>query len=185
MLLPIRLSNLPRLLQHLAYLPAGRILLVTAALWLLSFTICKYRYWRDPHSAFFSSDHVYDLQYSLHRQIESDAYIKQAGEPDWILNKARGTPEICAAFVTVKRDNIQYVDEAVASLLEGLTDEERSKLWVSVLFADTVVDKHPSWKQPWLVNAVDEIIGYNVSEKVLGSLREWEKERNFYRKGVL
>ena len=42
-----------------------------------------------------------------------------------------------------------------------------------------------SWRQPWLVNVVDEVIRYNVSEEDLGSLREWEKESNFYKKGVL
>ena len=161
------------------------MLLLTVILWLSACIFCKHQYWRDPHSAFFSSEHVYDLQYSLHRQEEADAFIKHATETGNMLSKSKGTPDICAAFVTVKRENVQYVDEAIGSLLAGLTIDEREKLFVAVLFADTETAIHPSWQQPWLLNAVDKVSGYNVSNEVMKHLKVWEKERNFYRKGVL
>jgi hypothetical protein len=50
--------------------------------------------------------------------------------------------------VTVKRDTTQYVDNAVASVLEGLSAGEREKLFLYVLFADTQTGRHPSWQQP-------------------------------------
>lgn len=181
MLLP---ANLSSLLRHVLTLPASRALLITAALWLVAFAYCKHRFWRDPHSAFFSSESVYDFHYSADRQAQAQAYISRASESTEVLPKASGTPEFCAAFVTVKRENIQYVDEAVASLLEGLNEEERGSLSLQLLFADTETKKHPSWEKAWLRNAVDGMVGYNVSEDTLKELQIWEKERNFYKKGV-
>lgn len=181
MLIP---SNASSLLRKLLQLPLIRILLVSTALWLVAFAYAKHRFWRDPHSAFFSSDGVYDLHYSKDRQVQAQAYISKASEPSAVLHKAN-RPEYCAAFVTVRREGIQYVDEAVASLLEGLNDEERGALSVQLLFADTDAKKHPSWESKWLHDAVDGMIGYNVTDETMTTLIEWEAKRDFYRKGVL
>ncbi|KAH8750672.1 hypothetical protein F5882DRAFT_454598 [Hyaloscypha sp. PMI_1271] len=62
-------------------------------------------------------------------------------------------------------ETTQYVDNAVASVMEGLTVGEREKVFLYVLFADTETGRHPSWKQPWLENSVDLAVGYNVSEE--------------------
>lgn len=97
----------------------------------------------------------------------------------------KGTPEICAAFVTVKRETTQYVDNAIASVLEGLTAAEREKLFLYVLFADTEPQRHPSWAQPWMMNSVDSVVGYNVSEDVMKDLKEWEEKKEWYKKGLL
>lgn len=93
--------------------------------------------------------------------------------------------EICAAFVTVKRDTTQYVDNAITSVLEGLTAGEREKLFLYVLFADTQTGKHPSWQQPWLENAMDMAVGYNVSPDVMKDIQEWEEKKDWYYKGLL
>lgn len=165
--------------------PASRTLIVSGVLWLVVFAYCKHRFWRDPHSAFFSSDGVYDLHYSADRKNQSQAYISHVSQPTQHLPKGSATPEICAAFVTVKRENKQYVDEAVASVLEGLNEDERRKLSLQILFADTETQKHPSWEKEWLRNAVDKMVSYNVSDETMSKLKEWEMARNFYSKGVL
>ena len=182
MLLP---ANLSSLFRHLFSLPVTRALIITGAFWLVSFAYCKHRFWRDPHSAFFSSERVYDFHYSADRQAQAQGYISHASESIDPLPKATGTPEFCAAFVTVKREKIQYVDEAVASVLEGLNVEERGKLSLQVLFADTDTKTHPSWEKAWLRNAVDGMVGYNVTEDTLKNLQKWETDRDFYSKGVL
>jgi hypothetical protein len=164
--------------------PPGRALIATAIAWLLAFFYCRGRYWRDPHSAFFKSETVYDQYYSKYRASQSQTFIEHAAG-DTNLGKAKGTPEICAAFVTVKRETTQYVDNAVASVLEGLTSGEREKLFLYVLFADTQTGRHPSWKQPWLENAVDVAVGYNVTRDVLKNLIEWEEKKDWWSKGVL
>jgi len=104
---------------------------------------------------------------------------------DTSLGKVSENPEICAAFVTVRRDGKQYIDVAVGSMLEGLTDEERSKLYSYVFFANTDPAVHPTWDKPWLRNAVDAALSYNVSESTMEHLRELEEKRDFYAKGVL
>ena len=86
--------------------------------------------------------------------------------------------------MTVKRETKQYVDVAVGSLLEGLSEEERGKLWLYVLFADTDPSVHPSWKG-WLKRAADEVGAYVVNNQTFHHLRTLEKERNWYEKGVL
>jgi hypothetical protein len=170
--------------RHIVTSPAGRALIATAIAWLLAFIYCHGRYWRDPHSAFFQSETVYEQHYSKYRASQAQAFIEHATTATK-LGKVKGTPEICAAFVTVKRETTQYVDNAVASVMQGLTTGEREKLFLYVLFADTETGRHPSWKQPWLENSVDLAVGYNVSEVVMKDLKEWEEEKKWYKKGLL
>jgi hypothetical protein len=170
--------------HHIATFPASRALIATAVAWLLAFFYCRGRYWRDPHSAFFQSETVYELHYSKFRASQAEAFIQHAAT-DSNLGKVKGTPEICAAFVTIKRETTQYVDNAVASVVEGLTTGEREKLFLYVLFANTQTERHPTWKQPWLENSVDLAVGYNVSEDTMRNLEEWEEKKEWYKKGLL
>jgi hypothetical protein len=159
--------------------------MITAVCWILAFQYCRIRYWREPHSAFFQSEHVYDLHYSQYREEQANGFIDKAMDTNVNLGKSSEDPEICAAFVTVKREGKQYIDAAVGSMLEGLTDEERSKLYAYVFFANADPTVHPTWNKPWLSNAVDAALSYNVSESTMDHLRQLEEKRNFYAKGVL
>ncbi|TVY83714.1 Transmembrane protein [Lachnellula suecica] len=163
---------------------AGKALVASAICWILAFQYCRLRYWREPHSAFFQSEHVYDLQYSKFREGQAHKFIETARDPNMVLGKALPDAEICAAFVTVKRESKQYIDDAIGSMLEGLANEERRNLYVYVLFANTDPTVHPSWNQSWLNNAIDAALSYNVGEDVMGHLRELEEKRDFYDKGV-
>jgi hypothetical protein len=183
MMVPIK--NIRILLQRLLFSSAGKVFVTSAICWLLVFQYCRNRYWREPHSAFFQSEHVYDLQYSEYREEQANEFIDRAIDPNVTLGKASAHPEICAAFVTVKRENKQYIDAGVGSMLEGLTDEERSKLYAYVLFANTNPTIHPTWDQPWLKSSVDAALSYNVNDTVMEHLCELEEKRDFYEKGVL
>lgn len=66
------LASLPR---RLLALPAARALLACGLIWLLAFAYGKVFLWRDPHSAYFSSDSVYDLGYSAARQRQARDFI--------------------------------------------------------------------------------------------------------------
>lgn len=178
------LSSLPKLLIRLLFSPAGRAFIISLSIWLLAFVSCRHRYWRDPHSAFFSSEHVYDLKYSAYRASQAETFIASPKSRNSKTRVGSSHPEICAAFVTVKRETKQYVDVAVGSLLVGLTDQERAKLYLYVLFANTDPTVHPSWKG-WLDGAADEVGRYSVNETTREHLRGLEEERNWYEKGVL
>ena len=64
-------------LQTLTGVPAVQALAVSGVLWLLVFAYCDYALWRDPHGAFFHSEHIYDLGYSGVRQQEARAFLQQ------------------------------------------------------------------------------------------------------------
>ncbi|RAO73247.1 uncharacterized protein BHQ10_009259 [Talaromyces amestolkiae] len=91
---------------------------------------------------------------------------------------------MCLAFVTVKRDHVNYFDASVGSLLSGLDDTERRALSVNVLFANTNPEIHPSWGQLWMNRLVDSVSSYNVSEEEFQRLRSLEESHNWYEKGV-
>ena len=199
MLLLGRLHLLPRLLiRHLQtgpLAPTLRALLASLLTYLLAFSYCSHTFWRDPHSAFFRSERVYDLHYSLLQRSRAQEFL---GAANTTIEDADATgaggkrtfklagaePVLCAAFVTVARET-NYFAEAVGSMLEGLTDQEREQLYLFVLFADTQSDKHPSWQEPWLRRVVDAAEPYKISDADLARVREAEEKRNYYVKGVL
>lgn len=178
-------------MQQLLKLRAVKALILTAILWLTVFAYCRHAFWRDPHSAFFNDRHVYDLKYSLYREYQARHFIapyNSRSEPPDALTTTKGgdDPFICAAVVTVKRDEDDYFEASIGSLLQGLDGNERRALRLNVLFADTDPERHPSWGQRWVGRLVDRVGGYgNLSGEELGRLREVERQRNFYVKGVL
>jgi hypothetical protein len=157
----------------------------TAIIWLSIFVACKHLLWRDPHTAFFSEDGVYDLDYSSLRQAEAHEYIAQAeaGAHNQTETPRTGTPSICAAITTFNRNGRQYLNETVGSMLAGLTDEERNELEVQLLFAHVDSTVHPDWDAKWL-DTLDQWSTYNVSDQDLSQVQEWETAQNFYAKGV-
>ncbi|KAJ5519171.1 Glycosyl transferase family 54 [Penicillium expansum] len=149
--------------------------------------LCRIKFWRDPHSAFFKEHHVYDMDYSLYQEREARHFLSRHNSdlnpPPYV--KSDPTPLVCVAIVTVRRDSDDYFEASVGSLLEGLEERERSKLYLSVLFADTEPRVHPSWGQKWIERLTDSATTYNVSDEQLKHLQTLEREKNFYEKGQL
>lgn len=172
------------LLNRAVHSPATKAFILSLLCWLLSFAFCKARYWRDPHSAFFNSDHVYDLQYSAIRDAQAESLIHAVSQNTKPRNIS-GEHEICAAFVTVRREGKNYFEAAVGSMFEGLADVEREKLFLYVLFADMDPTVHPSWDALWLQRLVDSYETYQVDNATLEHLQVLANERNFREKGVL
>ena len=171
------------------YRSPARALLVTGLLWLTAFFTCRWTLWRDPHSAFFQSETVYELGYSRIRSDQALRFVDKANLT--IAPAATGNttdsqdPLLCVALVTVKRDPIQYLAETVGSILEGLHPDERAALYLYVLFANTDPTIHPEWNATWLNNLADLAEGYDLTDTEMEKVRKAEKERNFYVKGVL
>lgn len=179
--------SLPRVMRIITATTAGRTLLISLVLYGLVFQYCRWRFWRDPHSAFFDDKHVYDLQYSLYREHEAAQYLSAynaESEPPPAPH-AVADPVMCVAVATVKRDQVNYFEAAVGSLLQGLDPRERAALSVNVVFVDTDPSKHPSWGQRWMDRLVDSVGTYNVTREDMERLRSWEESHNYYEKGVL
>ncbi|KAB8074374.1 hypothetical protein BDV29DRAFT_156733 [Aspergillus leporis] len=180
------LANLQRLFHLFFSSLAGKVLLASLLLYGLAFEYCRLHYWRDPHSAFFDDTHVYDLKYSLFREHEAlqyiSAYNAKIDPPNSTI--ASSNPRMCLAFVTVKRDHVNYFDASIGSLLSGLDDRERRALSVNVLFANTNPELHPSWRQLWMDRLMDSVSSYNVSDEDFRRLQALEESHNYYEKGV-
>lgn len=195
------------LARHLLTGPSIRACLVTVLVYGLLILYCKRALWRDPHSAFFKDDHVYELGYSNYRIEEAKKFIQVANktlesssrdaeegnsksvEDESITGLGKGTgnkPVLCAAYVTIRRERKQYFPEAVGSMLTGLSPEERDALNLTVLFADTEPTTHPNWKNPWVQNVVDAAQTYTgLTEAQWEEVKRAETEKNYYVKGVL
>lgn len=163
---------------------AGRILAVTVVCWFFAFIYCRYQFWRDPHSAFFDSEAAYDMHYTSVRQAEAKSLIDSAATPSNFSYTPSSNPTLCAGVISVKRKEIQYLNETVGSMLVGLTDEERRTLSVNVFFADIDPADHPDYNGEWL-KLVDFWGGYDVSEETLEQLREYKKDKKIRAKALL
>jgi hypothetical protein len=173
--------------HYTSVIPAIRVFILTAFLWLSIFTFCKFTLWRDPHSAFFSSDRVYDFGYSELRRDQAVRFVQAANDFDHgsLQNPIGQTrPIMCAAFVTVKRKETQYFEESIGSMLEGLSVQERDSLHLYTLFADTDPSKHPSWRQPWLGRLLDGFESYNTTEENMKRMKEAEENHDYHVKGL-
>jgi hypothetical protein len=187
-----------RIVTGITSIPAVRALALGGLIWLLVFAYCDQALWRNPHGAYFHSEHIYDLDYSHVRQQEARNFLKRHSGP--ALNStelssaspqhAGNDPALCAAFVTVRRehpDAALYFSDSIGTMLEGLAPHERSALNVSVLFAN-VADpaQHPDFNAPWLSSLIDHASGYEgLPEAEMAELRRLEEEKDFQRKGVL
>ncbi|PYI25121.1 hypothetical protein BP00DRAFT_359259 [Aspergillus indologenus CBS 114.80] len=184
--LPPALKSLS--LRKLRRTNAIKVLLTSALLWLIAYTFCRLRFWRDPHSAFFNDRHVYEWRYSLYREHEGRRLITNhntLAENSSSYTGAGPNPLICAAFLTVRREEENYLEASVGSLLEGLTPLERRALFLNVIFVDTDPSQHPSWGQNWVHRLADHVGSYqNISMDQFHHLQDLEKARNFYEKGV-
>lgn len=182
-----RSSNLVHSIPIRVWLsPPGRVLVITVVAWLFTFAVCSNKLWREPHSAFFDgSDRQYEFKYSTARAQQGLQHLEKLETQGERSGERNIHPEICTAFVTVKREGIQYVDAAVGSMLQGLTKMERSQIDLKLLFADSDPREHPTWKQPWLWDAVDWAGTYNATVEDLESLDEMRGDQRWTEKGVL
>ena len=172
-------------------LPAVKVFSVSLLLWLIAYEYCRFRFWREPHSAFFSEkhNHVYEWKYSLYREHESRRMIAlnnaaQGAQTEVV--KAGPHPLLCAAVITVRRDAEDYFDATVSSLLEGLDPRERRAIYLNIFFADVnTSSRHPSWGMRWLDRLADQVSTYDLPKDQLVHLQGLADHDNFYEKGIL
>lgn len=158
---------------------AGRVLAATTACWIIAFTLCKYAFWRDPHSTFFDSSAVYEMEYTKTREAEAKVFT---GSPEF--RNPAANPAICVGIISVKRKEKQYLNGTVGSLLAGLTPEERDALNVQVLFADFEPSDHPDYNLKWL-ELLDYWSGYDISQEQMRKLRQYLEDDRLRPKAIL
>jgi hypothetical protein len=93
------------------YIPAAlRAVLFTIFALLLLIYYGKSHFYRDPGSVFYDLNRAFERRYSRHREIEAGDYIRSVANNRSILSRAGDNPTICAAFSSVKRESVQYLD---------------------------------------------------------------------------
>ncbi|OAA68576.1 hypothetical protein SPI_00771 [Niveomyces insectorum RCEF 264] len=88
-------------LAGIAAVPALRAFALSTVLWLLVYSYSHWALWRDPHGAYFHSDHIYDLDYSRVRRQEARAWLQHyAGDGsnvnDTTVNDANANKDLNA-----------------------------------------------------------------------------------------
>ena len=123
------------------------------------------------------------MQYTTVRQAEAKRLLDSAGTLSNLSHTPSSNPLLCAGVISVKRKEIQYRNETVGSMLEGLSAEERSALSLQVFFADLDPSVHPDYDNEWL-ELVDFWGGYNISEEQMDILREYLKNNRLRPKAL-
>jgi hypothetical protein len=157
--------------QYLMSRPPVTILACFSIFYLFLIQYCRHANYRDPTSSFFDPASAYKPIYSAHRIREADAYVESAE----LLPRPRTSGEpltMCIGVATVARSGEQYVQRTIGSLLEGLTDEERSSLYLTILIGHTAPSKHPISREKWIEHLPNRVLQYNNTD--VARIREWE-----------
>ncbi|OAA34046.1 hypothetical protein NOR_08703 [Metarhizium rileyi] len=72
----------------------------------------------------------------------------------------------------------------IASILCGLTAQERADISLTVLVAQANPNDHPSWGQGWLHEVVDDVYTYSFDDQQKAYIESLEREGNYIEKGV-
>lgn len=147
-----------------------------ASLWVFLFQICRLYTFSDPSSFFYDSRRAYETRYSDIRQRQADELLDIAEHfPEEELAKlplfnniANTIPRdsekrICVGIPSVTRERQQFLPRAVASLVQGLSLEQRQAIHIVVLLADDDPTSHPAFGKRWLDRLVDGILLYGNS----------------------
>jgi hypothetical protein len=139
---------------------------------------------RDPTSVFFNPQKGYDPRYSDVRRQQADAFIT-AYNPDNVVKAGEEKKrKLCVGIPSFKREAEQYLPEAVGSLLEGLTPEERQEIYLIAFLPHSNPERHPAYNEAWLSGLADEVITYAYGIDRMQYIRDMETRDNFLEKGL-
>jgi len=139
---------------------------------------------RDPSSLFLDIKRAYQRRYSWIRIEEASDFIATSGT-DRNHIKASSDPSICVGIATVQRDDAEYFDLLVGSLLDGLSDAQRSDILLLPFIANIDPHKHYAYNESWLFNLSDEVVTYeNVSARDKARMRSQETPKGHMKKAL-
>lgn len=90
-----------------------------------------------------------------------------------------------SALFAVSEPRINLSKTTIGSILEGLQPEERSDLYLSVLFTNTNPTIHPAWEQSWLDKLVDQYYTYPGPDVLYQDLFRLEVTNSHAEKGIV
>lgn len=144
---------------------------------------------RDPASWFFDPEPGYKPRYSNIRRHEADTFIQDVTDSSVTLytkfNATANITAICVGIATIARDNVRYFRSTVGSLLAGLDDRERQRIFLILFIAHSNPAVHPAFNEGWMTKLADRILLYNASQVEIQMLQRLETQAEEYRKKPL
>ena len=131
------------------------------ALWLLLYEYCSYANQRDPTSYFFNQAKGYDRQLSLQYEGLAHDYIVKHNTTGKTFESST-PPLLCLGVATIARPSgPQYVRNTIGSLLQGLSEDDRSEVHLTTFIAHTNASQHPIYHEPWLKAVSNQVLEYD------------------------
>ncbi|OTA99616.1 hypothetical protein M426DRAFT_76275 [Hypoxylon sp. CI-4A] len=154
---------------------------------LLGFLLCytlvvaylRSRCYRDPSSVFFRPESARGLTYSSFRKAQARKFGDLAAlhtPTRWVNSSA---PELCIGIASVSRKGFSYLRETLGSILEGLDDLERQRIYLVVFLAHADQSEHEDFRQPWLLNMADDLPTYPDDLATMSLVRQLEEKGDY------
>ncbi|KAI0839352.1 integral membrane protein [Hypoxylon sp. FL0890] len=135
--------------------------------------------YRDPSSIFFRPESARVLTYSSFRKAQAQKFGDLAALHAVAKWANSTTPELCIGVASVSRHGFSYLKETLGSILEGLDDLERQRIYLVVFLAHTDQSQHEDFRKPWLVNMADSLPTYPSDTETIGLVRQLEIDGNY------
>ncbi|KAF5679156.1 hypothetical protein FHETE_897 [Fusarium heterosporum] len=143
-----------------------------ASVWIILFQLCRLYTYSDPSSFFYDRHRAYQTHYTDTREKEAEDFLALADAEtiadvanislinNDAVTRSKKKQQFCIGVPSVKRDNEQFLPKALASLVQGLSIEERQAIHIVVLLADDNPARNPAFGQTWLSRLADEVLFY-------------------------
>lgn len=153
-----------------------------AVLYLAAVYYLHYISSRDPTSIFFDPQHAYEPSYSVVRQNEAKAFIRENSQSR--MSQVERQKKMCIGIPSIAREGASYLETSVGSLLDGLTKEERDDIYLIVFIPHTDPKVHPAYTQNWLYNLTDHVLLYDLPSEEMQHISGLEKGAGHREKGL-
>lgn len=88
---------------------------------------------------------------------------------------SNSSASICVGIASVSRQETNYIESAVGSLLVDLTEEERKGIHLILFIPHTDPTVHPSYSSSWLHAAADTVLLYDLPEEQMKHINKLEQ----------
>lgn len=139
---------------------------------------------RDPTSIFFDPRKGYTPRYSAVRRQQAEAFVSAYNPANVVKAGPEKQRKLCVGIPSFKREGTQYLPDAVGSLLEGLTPEERQEIYFIVFIPHSKPEIHPAYNEEWLAGLTDEVLTYGYGFDRMQYIRNLETKQKFDEKGL-
>ncbi|KAI1100020.1 integral membrane protein [Jackrogersella minutella] len=137
------------------------------------------RCYRDPSSIFFRPESARILTYSSFRKAQAQKFGNLAALHTVTKWTNSTTPELCVGIASVSRHGFSYLKETLGSILEGLDDLERRRIYLVVFLAHTDQSQHEDFRQQWLLNMADSLPAYPADPNTIDLVRQLEIDGDY------